>query len=310
MSISRWTTRLLVVLLAALPLTPIAWDVFYPATYAKWLLADAANQYDSGNVAQAQQRLLRAYQLSPEIGLDLNFWQQLARIELSAENSVSDAAIFSMILRKMPNESQRSAVAAVIAELMIERRMYGNALAVLKEFLPSRETRNPQQNNLIAYVRSLAMEDLEEALEEIDLALKRLKNESLLDTKAWVLHQMGRHREALVEIDRGIDMLLGNLQEDPNFAEVLDYMGTVQSENKRTNAEEVQREEKMGVGWAYQKLHEAFPGMAEQDIRYLNLATLRYHRWRILVALGEKARSEEDFRWLEAFAPKPWDLLH
>lgn len=318
---SSWTNRSLIVLLVALPFAPVVWDYVYPGSYAKWLLADAANQYDNGKVEQAQRLLLRAYELSPEISSDANFWRQLGRIEFSPENPVSEDSIWSAMVRKIPTADQRAGAAVEIASLMLERKMYSHALVVLREFLPARELRSPLQNNLIAYTRALAKEDLGEALQDINAAVGRLENESLLDTKAWVLHQLGRDREALAEIDRSIDMLWGKIRVDSSYDEVLPFLEEVLAAGKPGNENRAERasggeadqqkdqdDDEMGIGWAYQRLLEKFPRM-KIDIVFQNMATLRYHRWRILKELQESERADEDFRWLEAFSPEPWDSL-
>jgi tetratricopeptide (TPR) repeat protein len=318
---STWTNRSLIVLLAALPVAPVVWDYVYPGSYAKWLLADAANQYDNGQVERAQRLLLRAYELSPEISSDANFWRQLGRIELSPENPVSEDSIWSAMVRKIPTADQRAVSAVEIALLMLDRKMYSHALVVLREFLPTRELRSPLQNNLIAYTRALAEEELDEALQDINAAVSRLENESLLDTKAWVLHQLGRDREALEEIDRSIDMLFGKIRVDSSFDEVLPFLKEILAGGKPAAEKPAERAadgvvdqqndeeaEKMGVGWAHQSLLEKFPRIAI-DIVFQNMATLRYHRWKILKALQEAERAEQDFRWLEAFSPEPWDSL-
>jgi tetratricopeptide (TPR) repeat protein len=314
---SLWTNRFLVLLLIALPTIPIFWDVFYPSSYSKWLLANAANQYDKGEVEQAQRLLRRSYDLWPEIARDANFWQQLGRIELSPESPVSNDSTWLSIVRKIPEPEQQANAAAEVASLMLERKMHPNALAVLKEFFPAPERRSPRQNNLIAYTRALAKQDLDEALQEIDLALRRLENESFLDTKAWILHQMERNDEALEVIDRSIEMHMETLRNISAFAPVLESMEEMLHEREKnesttgapSSSESQKTNEENAVGWAHQKLREKFTWSTRLDVEYQIMATLRYHRLRILEALHLTNRAEEDSRWLEAFAPKPWDSL-
>lgn len=314
---SPWTNRSLVLLLIALPMIPVFWDVFYPSSYSKWLLASAANKYDRGEVETSQRLLRRSYDLWPEIARDANFWQQLGRIELSPDSPVSRDSTWLSIVRKIPEPEQRANAAAEVASLMLERKMYPNALSVLKEFFPAAEQRSPRQNNLIAYTRALANQDLDDALEEVDLALRRLENESFLDTKAWILHQMERNDEALEVIDRSVEMHMETLNGFSAFAPILETMKEMlrvgkQSESTTESPSPSQSQEtneKEGVGWAHQKLLEKFTWSTRMQTEYQIMATLRYHRLRILEALHLTNRAAEDVRWLEAFAPKPWDSL-
>ena len=317
MKSSPWTIRSLVLLLITLPTAPILWDSVYPSSFAKWLLADAANQYDNGNVEKAQALLHRSYELWPEISQDANFWQQLGRIELSPDSPISDNSTWMTIVRRIREPDQRANAAAEIASLMLERKMYSNALGVLKEFLPAPERRSPRQNNLIAYTRALAKQDLDEAIQEIDLALRQLENESFLDTKAWILYQMERYDEALELIDRSIEMHMETLRSLYAFGPILETMEKilVEQEQSESTAESPTISnsrasiEKEGVGSAHQELTEKFTWGTRLETEYQIMATLRYHRLRILEALHLMDRAREDSRWLEAFSPKPWDSL-
>jgi tetratricopeptide (TPR) repeat protein len=301
-----------------LPVAPVAWDYFYPSGYARWLLADAANQYDAGHVEKAQRLLARAYELSPEISGDPNFWQQLARIEFSPDSPVSENSFSATTVRKIADAEQRADAAAQIASFMLERKMYSNAIAILEEFLPSRKQRSPPQNNLIAYARSLANKDLELALEEVELALSKKKNDSFLDTRAWILHRMQRHEQALVDIDQSAELLSERFRANPVLEPVLAFMEGILADEKPSDTKpsdtepsetEPKETEEKGTGWAYPQLIERFPWLTRANQDYLTLATVRYHRMKILEALGDRNRAQADARWLEAFAPKPWDSL-
>jgi tetratricopeptide (TPR) repeat protein len=316
---SMWVQRLLVLFLIALPVAPVLWDYIYPGAYARWLLADAANQFDQGNVERSQQLLSKAYDLSPDISQDANFWQQLGRIEFSPENPPSDNSIWVKMVRKIPDPDQRAGAATEIASLMLDRKFFGSALALLEEFLPARKDRSPTQNNLIAYMRSLANTDLDQALDEINLALKGEDNESFLDTKAWILYRMGRYDEALTAIDRSIEILDGKLRANSALEPMLQFMDeTVESGAPAIMRNEGKASDNKGedkpehrVGWAHQQVLEKFPLVARVSPELLEtLATIRFHRMRILEALNEPERAQDDARWLEAFAPKPWDALH
>ena len=63
-----------------LPVGPVIADYFGPATTARWMLAKAANEFDQGNVVEAQKLLEDAYKKSPDIAADRNFLKQLDRL--------------------------------------------------------------------------------------------------------------------------------------------------------------------------------------------------------------------------------------
>lgn len=316
---NRWITRLLVIFLVILPVGPTLWDYIYPGTYARWLLANAANRFDLGDVEASRSMLERAFDLAPDISLDGNFWNQLARIEFSNDNASSDNSIWTKILRRVPDAQQRAQAAELIASLMLNRSMFKNGLSILREFLPPRARRSPSQNNLIAYLRSLANQDLEEALEEINFAMRSESNESFLDTRAWILHQLGRHDEALVDIDRSIQALLGQLKESAYAERLLNFMDEKIAESSSPEAgdasapsESAPRDPlELKVGWALASLEEAFPLLSRTERQWIEgMSTIRYHRMKILQALDNQTLMEEDLRWLKAFSPKPLDSLH
>jgi len=316
MRTNPWLTRLLALALIFLSIGPIAWDYIYPGAYARWLLAYAANQYDSGNIEKAQQLLSRAYELSPDISGDRNFWEQLSRIELSPDSPGLDGSIWTQLIRRIPTPDQRADAAAVVASMMFERRMYPQAVSVMYEYFPRMKERSSLQNNLIAYARALTGQDLEEALTEVDLAIADQTNESFLDTKAWILHRMGRNAEALVEIDRSMKMLMERLRSNSTFNALLEFMEKTLSDHPSPDPKSEPSAEgdsrpngEQETGWAYSELHEKFPWLTRASDEYKTLAILRYHRLKILQALELKERAEEDIRWLEAFSPKPWDSL-
>lgn len=195
--------------MVALPVAPVLLDYFGPSTYSRWLLADAANQFDRGNVKQAQESLEKAYNLSKDIVLDGNFWKQFERIENDRDATSSSTRIWEVMLSQVEDENQRVTAALEISNLLSNRQRFEGAVRILTQTLPEREKRTPVQNNQLAYMRALAKIDLEEALLDVNQALVRNDNESYLDTKAWVLHQLGRDEEALPIIDKSLSMLLG-----------------------------------------------------------------------------------------------------
>lgn len=66
---------------------------------------------------------------------------------------------------------------------------------------------DPESLNLRAYTRALLKRDLPEALADIERALERGPEESPehLDTRGYILHLLGRHHEAIDDLNRAID---------------------------------------------------------------------------------------------------------
>ncbi|MFN7737028.1 MAG: hypothetical protein ACK52S_01625 [Pirellula sp.] len=209
--------RFLVLATIALPVVPVLSDYFGPSTYARWLLADAANQYDRGNVTEAQESLQKAYDLSKDIVTDGNFWRQFERIEGDTSGPSKSSKIWEDMVGRVADPEQRAVAALEVSSLLSNRRQFDVAAKILVDNLPPREDRNAIQNNQIAYMRSLAKLDLDEALLDINQAIKQLNNESFLDTKAWVLHQLGRNEEALPIIDESLSMLIGKWRANPKI---------------------------------------------------------------------------------------------
>lgn len=302
----------------ALPTVPVAMDYFGPHTYARWLLADAANEYERGKVARAQQSLERAYDLSPDIIVDPNFLREFGRIALDPDNPPANTKIFSGMVRQIQDPEKRAEAAVLFASLLLDRKQFENALTLLEEFLPPSKERSPTQHNLLAYLRSLEGKDLELGLKEIDLALKGEDNESFLDTKAWILHQMGRDEEALVWMEKSVNMLTSKMNSNPIFQPMMEAMEKYEFDPPKdqptvTGSEEESEssQKPASVGWAHQELLEKFPLVARTRPEVLEtLATIRFHRWKIYQALGRDEDAEKDRQWLDAFSPKPLDALH
>jgi tetratricopeptide (TPR) repeat protein len=68
---------------------------------------------------------------------------------------------------------------------------------------------NPESLNLRAYVRGLVDRELDEGLADIDRAIARIGPPSaeMLDTRGYLLWRLGRHEEALLEMNRAIDLV-------------------------------------------------------------------------------------------------------
>lgn len=64
-------------------------------------------------------------------------------------------------------------------------------------------------------------------------------------------------------------------------------------------------------GWAHEELVRKYPAVSRSLPEITDLiATLRFHRMRILESLGRHEESKKDLKWLEAFSTKELDAMY
>ena len=348
MSSGTFVNRMILAAAIGLPVGPVIADYFGPATTARWMLAKAANEFDQGNVVEAQKLLEDAYKKSPDIAADRNFLRQLDRVEANNESSAVSSFyvdLWEQRIGQIENPAIRSEAAFAISSLLSNRKKFDDAARILNVNLPPLEERTAVQNNQMAYMRALAGKDLEQALIEIDTAIKTAENESFLDTKGWVLHRMGRNEEALVVMDKSLAKLteawsanpklerclvrIEELQAQPAAEPAAAEPAAAESANAESanaesaNAESVAAESVAAEpvaaepavssrtkGWGVDALLEEFPELSRGLPETLEIyATLRYHRLRICEALGKTQEVAREAAWLHAFSKKELDEL-
>ena len=324
MSSGTFVNRMILAAAIGLPVGPVIADYFGPATTARWMLAKAANEFDQGNVVEAQKLLEDAYKKSPDIAADRNFLKQLDRVEANNESSAVSSVyvdLWEQRIGRIENPAIRSEAALAISSLLSNRKKFDDAARILNLNLPPFEERTAVQNNQMAYMRALAGKDLEQALVEIDMAIKTAENESYLDTKGWVLHRMGRNEEALVVMDKSLAKLTEAWNANPKLERCLVRIGELQAEELQAEsvaaesvaAESVAAEPVVSgkaKGWGVDALLEEFPELSRGLPETLEIyATLRYHRLRICEALGKTQEVARERAWLHAFSKKELDEL-
>jgi len=346
MSSGTFVNRMILAAAIGLPVGPVIADYFGPATTARWMLAKAANEFDQGNVVEAQKLLEDAYKKSPDIAADRNFLRQLDRVEANNDSSAVSSFyvdLWEQRIGRIENPAIRSEAAFAISSLLSNRKKFDDAARILNVNLPPLEERTAVQNNQMAYMRALAGKDLEQALVEIDMAIKTAENESFLDTKGWVLHRMGRNEEALVVMDRSLAKLTEAWSSNPKLERCLvrieelqaqsaaatlptDMPSDMSSDNTESAntaienappepvaAEPVAAEPAVSSrtkGWGVDALLEEFPELSRGLPETLEIyATLRYHRMRICEALGKTQEVARETAWLHAFSKKELDEL-
>ena len=323
MSSGTFVNRMILAAAIGLPVGPVIADYFGPATTARWMLAKAANEFDQGNVVEAQKLLEDAYKKSPDIAADRNFLRQLDRVEANNESSAVSSFyvdLWEQRIGQIENPAIRSEAAFAISSLLSNRKKFDDAARILNVNLPPLEERTAVQNNQMAYMRALAGKDLEQALIEIDTAIKTAENESFLDTKGWVLHRMGRNEEALVVMDKSLAKLTEAWSANPKLERCLVRIEELQAQPaaEPANAESANAESVAAgsvvssrtKGWGVDALLEEFPELSRGLPETLEIyATLRYHRLRICEALGKTQEVAREAAWLHAFSKKELDEL-
>ena len=319
MSSGTFVNRMILAAAIGLPVGPVIADYFGPATTARWMLAKAANEFDQGNVVEAQKLLEDAYKKSPDIAADRNFLKQLDRVEANNESSAVSSFyvdLWEQRIGRIENPEIRAEAALAISSLLSNRKKFDDAARILNLNLPPFEKRTAVQNNQMAYMRALAGKDLEQALVEIDMAIKTAENESYLDTKGWVLHRMGRNEEALVVMDKSLAKLTEAWNANPKLERCLVRIEELQAEELQAEpvaTEPVATEpvvSSKAKGWGVDALLEEFPELSRGLPETLEIyATLRYHRLRICEALGKTQEVARETAWLHAFSKKELDEL-
>ena len=321
MSSGTFVNRMILAAAIGLPVGPVIADYFGPATTARWMLARAANEFDQGNVLGAQKLLEDAYKKSPDIAADRNFLKQLDRVEANNESSAVSSFyvdLWEQRIGRIENPTIRAEAALAISSLLSNRKKFDDAARILNLNLPPFEERTAVQNNQMAYMRALAGKDLEQALVEIDMAIKTAENESYLDTKGWVLHRMGRNEEALVVMDKSLAKLTEAWSSNPKLERCLVRIEELQAESttaeptaaEPTAAEPTATASRKTKGWGVDALLEEFPELSRGLPETLEIyATLRYHRLRICEALGKTQEVARETAWLHAFSKKELDEL-
>ncbi|MBL9090717.1 MAG: hypothetical protein JNL96_05805 [Planctomycetaceae bacterium] len=132
--------------------------------------------------------------------------------------------------------------------------------------------------NSRAYSRALGGFDLEAALVDIEEAIKLdpQPNDAFLDTRGYVRFKLGRHQEALDDIEQAIKLIQAEKRELEQLVEGRDLLG------------QFAREFRAQIG----RLEE-------------QMAVMVRHRGEVRQALGEKDEAEQDFRLAERLGFNP-----
>ncbi|MCU0710994.1 MAG: hypothetical protein MUC43_02965 [Pirellula sp.] len=179
--------------------------LFYGPVHARWLVAHAANELAAQRVDSAVSWLDKAYSSSADITSDHDYWRLRFEI-LSGKNPLPADELEQFVAQAVEsinndaNQAYRNDVASRLSQLLFNETYFKQALTVLEKTLPPLEQRTASENNEIAYTRSIAEQDLDVALSEINRALQdpsTTRFSQFFDTKAWILFKKGESEKAL-----------------------------------------------------------------------------------------------------------------
>ncbi|MBX3421367.1 MAG: hypothetical protein KF752_07395 [Pirellulaceae bacterium] len=270
----NWGIAGIVALAVALVIVPVALDRTQ-GMRARWALARVANSVDL-NSGDPERELAEAIRDLPAPEKEADYW--LVRLKLALRNDDSEE-VLRVLRRSMAELGGAPYLAGIAFRHYDSKREFDKALQVrLLTYSPPDRT-SVFVLNEIAYLRSLAVVDLDQGLEEINLALERFPEVAAFrDTRAWILFQMGRLQEALADADFAV-------KQGEN-----DYQQTISQPSFRI------------VEWLYGKARPAAEDglLTEREAGQAlwTLGTLHYHRGKILEALGRTDEADQEWKWL------------
>lgn len=278
-----WPTLAIVLTTVAIVAAP----VFIPREISRWYLAAAANAFRLEDQTLAEHYLARAVAWDAGVVEDGDFW--VAQLSNSQWENIDERLdLLEKVVRANPRwAGQAIEMAVVSAEELDFRR----AVRALKIAFPDGQPRRWEHLNLLAYFRSLAGIELEEALKDIEQAIELQGGAAeLLDTKAWVLHGLGRDLEALPIINEAITSMEKDIGEtEPS--EPADSLDADEQQDQLIEATSMWPDlvdVRKRIEAAKKKL----------GPKMWSLAVLHYHRLRIYEAVGGAAEARQDRQWL------------
>lgn len=273
--LKKWSVLPVIVGTVFLVVLPIVFDRMN-GMRNRWALARVANLADQGSEL-AETELARAVLGLSEPERERDYWNVRLKIALNRDSGGEAIDVVGRALQALP-EFRNIALMAYLH--FYEQLDFENALRARLLFYGGREIEHPAILNEIAYLRSLALLDLDQGLSEIERALRELPNSAaFLDTRAWILFQMGRPKEALEDATRAVQIAVSQYEANQNsFAyRISQWLGG--------------RPQPSAPDGLLTELE------AGQDL--WSLGVLHYHRGRILESLGRTEEAEEMWQWLK-----------
>jgi tetratricopeptide (TPR) repeat protein len=275
---TSWAGIVMILLVVSILVIPLLY-VWAPQETARWFLASAVEQRLDGDLGGALESLDRAIEKFPdreELFLKRAEWRRhqgeyelaLADVEHAVELAPHDAHVYLARCQIRQHLGRfEEAVEDMLKLLDFSDRQWGvDRAAVL---------------NGLAYARALANQDLEEALKDVEEALRlHGDNGAMLDTRGFLHYRLGNLGEARMDMDRAVQEV-----------EVV-HEGLAAGLNGKRLGVIDKREEELSF---------------QQHAR--SVAVIRYHRALVLDALNETEKAEQDRQRVVELGYEPSDEL-
>ena len=230
-----------VVLLAVAAAAAIPWITNVgQGLLGDWLAQRAHERFRNGDMPGTVADSTRAFSLlgndlTDERRIDLLMMRAIAKLEIhDLEGSRSD---FDRVLTS-PKADRGIRLMCYYRRSWVNCRLQNHAASVVDateaiELLDRNDPLMPTLLNQRAYIRALAnssREELEAGLDDIERALQMTRdnpaflhtrdNPAFIDTRGYLLHLLGRHKEALDDMERAIRLTEARMKREYRFEEV------------------------------------------------------------------------------------------
>lgn len=171
---------------------------------ANWYASRAWSAFDNGDLSGALANCDRAVSWAPDDPLlyllrgNLRFEQQ------DFDGSLAD---YNQVIALRPTFAGGYSGRSRVYQ---RQRRYDEAIRDLTNAIEHRPSWEPEPWNHRAYVRALAGIELEQALADVSQAihLSPSDNGAYLDTRGLIQHKLGRHQQALADLERSIQLTI------------------------------------------------------------------------------------------------------
>lgn len=287
--LSEWfVVRLWIVFYVALVVYPCL-RAYWPVEQARLYVAAAENALDKAKqpederFQEARKFLAKARESDPGIVNTFDYLRVLDQVDPLPLAQLLPAL-------KFLSPSARRSVGYPLADDAMKRKEFEKSYQILSMVSSFEADKTPDERNRLAYGAALAKKDLRLALKEVDLALSDLDREvpGVLDTKAWVLHELHKDEEALVWIDRAISLFQTDLlkvygpQFDITKEQLEEFIRSPNSEEDSKSSLTISEVKNEQLAKIFQEL-----------------AVYQYHRAEILNSLKQTKQADWAFDWLE-----------
>jgi tetratricopeptide (TPR) repeat protein len=276
----NWGIVAATVLLATLPVV----GKQYRKEMARWYLAAATNSV-ANNPQDVDGYLQRAQQSVPDIHTLRDYW--LFSVKRSIQETPEQTV--DVVRQAIQQNGQNWGIGIYAGDVLYNQGDFKAAVDVLELAYDGPLRHNTMALNQLAYFRSLAAIDLDEALEDIEIALGLdPDNAAYRDTRAWVLFQMGKPLEALSDANFAIEAL-APADEEPADGVSSDWFSW--------NDWLAWLDDSL-AGRPEPRAQDRILSRREAGEELWGQGALYYHRARILEALGRIDEAEADYQWL------------